>query len=281
MPATWPPPASSATGGATAPCLPVERIAFGYGSQFVGENLARGQQSVRRAPQPMDGIGRPPPEHHLPRLPTRRFRLRRGQLGRGVRRRRRLLDRAAFGVASTAARLLPLDGRSRVASRSPRRSPRLGRLPADPHDDRAGPDLRRWRRSSRRSCSTPKRPTTAKTAPYECGIVPEDEPAERFPVKFYLVAMAFIVLDVEIIFLYPFTTIFRELGGYGLDRDGRVPARPARAVRATSCRPARSTGVRCGRSPAACRHRCSAHGTPGRDGLTRADERPSATEEAA
>ena len=62
----------------------------------------------------------------------------------------------------------------------------------------------------------PKRPTTAKKAPYECGIVPEDEPAERFPVKFYLVAMAFIVLDVEIIFLYPFTTIFKGLGAYGL-----------------------------------------------------------------
>jgi NADH-quinone oxidoreductase subunit A len=63
---------------------------------------------------------------------------------------------------------------------------------------------------------TTKRPTKAKTAPYECGIVAEDEPAERFPVKFYLVAIAFIILDVEIIFLYPFTTIFDELGGYGL-----------------------------------------------------------------
>ena len=40
--------------------------------------------------------------------------------------------------------------------------------------------------------------------------MPEYEPAERFPVKFYLVAMAFIVLDVEIVFLYPFTTVFRE-----------------------------------------------------------------------
>jgi NADH-quinone oxidoreductase subunit A len=56
----------------------------------------------------------------------------------------------------------------------------------------------------------PKRPTAAKEAPYECGIVPEQEPAERFPVRFYLVAMAFIVLDVEIIFLYPFTTVFRD-----------------------------------------------------------------------
>jgi NADH-quinone oxidoreductase subunit A len=64
----------------------------------------------------------------------------------------------------------------------------------------------------------PRRPTTAKEAPYECGIVPEFEPAERFPVKFYLVAMTFIVLDVEIIFLYPFTTVFRafEPGYYGL-----------------------------------------------------------------
>ena len=62
----------------------------------------------------------------------------------------------------------------------------------------------------------PRRPTSAKEAPYECGIVPEYEPAERFPVKFYLVAMAFIVLDVEIVFLYPFTTVFRSLGAYGL-----------------------------------------------------------------
>src|SRR3954462_9018838 len=62
----------------------------------------------------------------------------------------------------------------------------------------------------------PQRPNAAKQAPYECGIVPEQEPAERFPVKFYLVAMAFIVLDVEIVFLYPFTTVFRSLGAYGL-----------------------------------------------------------------
>jgi len=64
----------------------------------------------------------------------------------------------------------------------------------------------------------PKRPTSAKQAPYECGIVPEYEPSERFPVKFYLVTMAFIVLDVEIIFLYPFTTIFRNFDPavYGL-----------------------------------------------------------------
>jgi NADH-quinone oxidoreductase subunit A len=62
----------------------------------------------------------------------------------------------------------------------------------------------------------PKRPNAAKQAPYECGIVPEQEPTERFPVKFYLVAMSFIVLDVEIVFLYPFATVFRGLGLFGL-----------------------------------------------------------------
>jgi NADH-quinone oxidoreductase subunit A len=62
----------------------------------------------------------------------------------------------------------------------------------------------------------PKRPNAAKQAPYESGIVPEYEPAERFPVKFYLVAMSFIVLDVEIVFLYPFSTVFRGLALFGL-----------------------------------------------------------------
>lgn len=64
----------------------------------------------------------------------------------------------------------------------------------------------------------PRRPNVAKQAPYESGIVPEQEPSERFPVRFYLVAMTFIVLDVEIIFLYPFSTVFRSFvpGAYGL-----------------------------------------------------------------
>jgi NADH-quinone oxidoreductase subunit A len=62
----------------------------------------------------------------------------------------------------------------------------------------------------------PQRPNAAKQAPYECGIVPESEPAERFPVKFYLVAMTFIVLDVEIVFLYPFSVIYRDLGFFAI-----------------------------------------------------------------
>ena len=63
---------------------------------------------------------------------------------------------------------------------------------------------------------SPKRPSAAKAAPYECGIVPRAAPPERFPVRFYLVAMIFIVFDIEIIFLYPYTIIFRQLGWFGL-----------------------------------------------------------------
>ena len=62
----------------------------------------------------------------------------------------------------------------------------------------------------------PKRPTSAKLAPYECGIVPEDDAAERFPVKFYLVAMVFIIFDIELVFLYPWAVVFRRLELFGL-----------------------------------------------------------------
>ena len=62
----------------------------------------------------------------------------------------------------------------------------------------------------------PRKPTAAKEAPYECGIVPTREPAERFPVRFYLVAMIFIIFDIEIIFLYPWAVIADELALFGL-----------------------------------------------------------------
>src|SRR5437016_5048704 len=63
---------------------------------------------------------------------------------------------------------------------------------------------------------SPKRSTPAKTAPYECGIVPRREPPERFPVRFYLVAMIFIIFDIEVVFLYPYAVIYRGLGAFGL-----------------------------------------------------------------
>ena len=62
----------------------------------------------------------------------------------------------------------------------------------------------------------PRRPTAAKAAPYESGIVPTMDPPRRFPVRFYLVAMIFIILDIEIIFLFPWAVTYRSLGGYAL-----------------------------------------------------------------
>ena len=50
-----------------------------------------------------------------------------------------------------------------------------------------------------------------KDLPYECGITPVGNARERFSVKFYLVAMLFIVFDIEAIFLYPWAVVFREL----------------------------------------------------------------------
>ena len=90
----------------------------------------------------------------------------------------------------------------------------------------------------------PKRPTSAKEAPYECGIVPEYEPAERFPVKFYLVAMAFIVLDVEIVFLYPFTTVFRGARLRTASSSWASSCSCCWCRSPTSSPPARSSGVR-------------------------------------
>ena len=61
----------------------------------------------------------------------------------------------------------------------------------------------------------PRRPSTAKEAPYECGIIPSREMPERFPVGFYLVAMLFIMFDIEIVFLYPYAVNSGTLGAYG------------------------------------------------------------------
>ena len=63
----------------------------------------------------------------------------------------------------------------------------------------------------------PNAPNPAKLSPYECCIVPERDPrGERFPVKFYVVAMLFIIFDIETIFLFPWAVTFRQLGLFGL-----------------------------------------------------------------
>jgi NADH-quinone oxidoreductase subunit A len=66
-----------------------------------------------------------------------------------------------------------------------------------------------------------KRPTRAKTSAYESGIEPGRLPkGERYPVKFYLTAMLFVVFDVEVVFLYPWAVIYRELEMFGLVQMG-------------------------------------------------------------
>lgn len=62
----------------------------------------------------------------------------------------------------------------------------------------------------------PNNPTPEKLAPYECGIVPLQEPVSRFPVKFYLVAMLFVIFDVEIIFLFAWAVRMEAFGWAGV-----------------------------------------------------------------
>ena len=61
----------------------------------------------------------------------------------------------------------------------------------------------------------PKKPSKYKSAPYECGMTPVGTARERFPIKFYLIAMLFIIFDIETIFLYPWAVIYR---GPGVDK---------------------------------------------------------------
>src|SRR5205823_1046120 len=61
----------------------------------------------------------------------------------------------------------------------------------------------------------PKRPSPEKSAPYECGMPPVGDARERQSVKFYLVAMIFLLFDIEVAFLYPWAMALRDLGWAG------------------------------------------------------------------
>src|SRR5215472_12242339 len=63
---------------------------------------------------------------------------------------------------------------------------------------------------------TKKRPTADKLDPYECGVPPTSPLLGRFPVRFYLVAMLFVVFDVETASFFPWAVRLRELGAFGL-----------------------------------------------------------------
>lgn len=62
----------------------------------------------------------------------------------------------------------------------------------------------------------PQRPTLRKLNPYESGMDPIGPAQRRFPIKFNLVAMLFILFDIEVIFLFPYALIYRDLGVPGL-----------------------------------------------------------------
>jgi len=62
----------------------------------------------------------------------------------------------------------------------------------------------------------PRRRNAAKDAPYECGVEPVGGARQRFSIKFYMVAVLFILFDIEVVFLYPWAVTMRQLGLYGI-----------------------------------------------------------------
>ena len=60
-----------------------------------------------------------------------------------------------------------------------------------------------------------RKPTPEKEAPYECGMQPVGTARERFSVKFYLVAMLFLLFDIEAVFLFPWAVVYRDLKLFG------------------------------------------------------------------
>lgn len=62
----------------------------------------------------------------------------------------------------------------------------------------------------------PKRPTRRKLMPYESGMEPIGPAQRRFPVKFNLVAMLFILFDIEVIFFFPYALVYKRMGVFGL-----------------------------------------------------------------
>ncbi|MBI5177692.1 MAG: NADH-quinone oxidoreductase subunit A [Nitrospinae bacterium] len=61
----------------------------------------------------------------------------------------------------------------------------------------------------------PKKEFDDKMEPFECGVSPVADPKARFSVRFYIIAMLFILFDIEAVFLFPWAVVFRELGMFG------------------------------------------------------------------
>jgi len=66
----------------------------------------------------------------------------------------------------------------------------------------------------------PRQPSPRKMTPFECGVESLGDTRHRFSVRFFLVALFFIVFDIEAVFIYPWAVLFRELGLFGLAEMG-------------------------------------------------------------
>jgi NADH-quinone oxidoreductase subunit A len=62
----------------------------------------------------------------------------------------------------------------------------------------------------------PNKPDPEKLSPYECGIPPMTDARERFSIRFFIIAMLFLLFDVEAVFLYPWAVVYNKIGLYGL-----------------------------------------------------------------
>jgi NADH-quinone oxidoreductase subunit A len=66
----------------------------------------------------------------------------------------------------------------------------------------------------------PSAPNTTKLEAYECGIPPRDAARSRFPVRYFVVAMLFVIFDVETVFLFPWAVRYRQYGWFGVAEAG-------------------------------------------------------------
>jgi NADH-quinone oxidoreductase subunit A len=62
----------------------------------------------------------------------------------------------------------------------------------------------------------PSKPDPSKLDPYECGVPPISDARERFSNRFYIIAMLFLLFDVEVVFLYPWAVVYKDIGLLGL-----------------------------------------------------------------
>jgi NADH-quinone oxidoreductase subunit A len=62
----------------------------------------------------------------------------------------------------------------------------------------------------------PRNRTAVKQDPFECGVVPFQGPGDRFGVKFYLIAILFVIFDIDLAFLFPWAAVFRDIGAMAL-----------------------------------------------------------------